>query len=174
MPKEIHHFHFNAPNEDEIQSKMEEIIMKNKKISVFIHMNPPSNGHSKEIIEIPEKYAAVLKSVFLIARHLKKPLIEAGKNSRSAFLTVSQIDGQFGLNGNSSNDPLAGGFSGLAKTLRLEWNNVFCRALDIHPDIDPQTAVKMINDELHDPNLFLTEVGYTQDGRYTLSLENES
>jgi len=174
MPKEIHHFHFNAPNEDEIQSKMEEIIIENEKISVFIHMNPPSNGHGKGIIEIPEKYAAVLKSVFLIARHLKKPLTEAGKNSRSAFLTVSQMDGQFGLNGNSSNDPLAGGFSGLAKTLRLEWNNVFCRALDIHPDIDPQTAVKMINDELHDPNLSLTEVGYTPDGRYTLSLENES
>jgi hypothetical protein len=66
-----------------------------------------------------------------------------------------------------------GGFSGLTKTLRLEWNNVFCRALDIHPDIDAQIAVKIINDELHDPNLLLTEVGYTPDGRYTLILEHE-
>ena len=89
-------------------------------------------------------------------------------------MTISQIDGQFGLNGNSSNNPLSGGLSGLAKTLRLEWNNVFCRALDLHPDIDPQTAVKMINDELHDPNLHLAEVGYTQNERYTLSLESGS
>jgi hypothetical protein len=83
------------------------------------------------------------------------------------------MDGQFGLNGNSSNNPVPGGFSGLTKTLRLEWNNVFCRALDIHPDIDAQIAVKIINDELHDPNLLLTEVGYTPDGRYTLILEHE-
>lgn len=168
------HFHLPEADEDDIHSKMDEMIAKHKKISAFIHMNPPSKGNNEGILDVSENEAVILKTVFLIARHLKKPLTVAGKNSRSSFLTVSQMDGQFGLNGNSSNNPLAGGFSGLAKTLRLEWNNVFCRALDLHPDLDPQTAVKMINDELHDPNLHLTEVGYTQDGRFTLSLENES
>jgi polyketide-type polyunsaturated fatty acid synthase PfaA len=173
LPKDILHFYLKESNEDEIQSKMEEIITKHDNIWAFIHMNPPSKGNPKDILEISEKEAAILKSVFLMARHLKKPLIAAGENSRSAFLTVSQMDGQFGLNGNSSNNPVPGGFSGLTKTLRLEWNNVFCRALDIHPDIDAQIAVKIINDELHDPNLLLTEVGYTPDGRYTLILEHE-
>ena len=168
------HFHFKEADEDEIQSKMEEIIAKNEKISAFIHMNPPGNENRKDILEDSEKEAAILKSVFLMARHLKKPLTAAGKNSRSVFLTVSQIDGQFGLNDYSSNNPLAGGLTGLTKTLRLEWKNVFCRALDLHPDIDPQTVVKLIDDELHDPNLHITEVGYTKDGRYTLSIENES
>lgn len=174
LPKEIHHFYFTEANEDEIQAKMEEIIAKHKQISAFIHMNPPSKGDQKEILDISDKETDILKSVFLMARHLKKPLTAAGENSRSAFLTVSQMDGQFGLIGNSTNSPLSGGLSGLAKTLRLEWNKVFCRALDLHPDIDAQTAVELINDELHDSNLHLTEVGYTQDGRYTLSLENES
>ena len=168
------HFHLAKANEDEIHSKMKEIIGKHKKISAFIHMNPPSKGNNKDILDVSEKEAEILKSVFLMARHLKKPLTAAGKNNRSAFLTVSQMDGQFGLNGNSSNNPIPGGLSGLTKTLRLEWKNVFCRALDLHPDIDPHDAVKRINDELHDPNLQLTEVGYSQEGRYTLSLENES
>ena len=168
------HFHFEDASDDGIQSKMEEIISKYKNISAFIHVNPSGNGNSNDILDVSEKETAILKSVFLMARHLKKPLTQAGKDGRSAFMTVTQIDGQFGLNGNLSNDPVSGGYSGLTKTLRLEWNNVFCRALDLHPDIDPKTVVKLINDELHDPDLQLTEVGYTQDGRYTLSLEKES
>jgi polyketide-type polyunsaturated fatty acid synthase PfaA len=174
LPDEIQHIQLSKSNEDKIQSEMESIIVKNNRISAFIHMNPASNGNRAGILDAAESDAAILKSVFLIARQLKKPLTACGENSRPAFLTVTQMDGHFGLNGNSSNNPLSGGFSGLAKTLRLEWTNVFCRALDLHPDIDAQTAVKLINDELHDPNLQLTEVGYTRDGRYTLSLETES
>ena len=122
------------------------------------------------MLNISLKNADILKSVFLIARHLQKPLAKAGENSRSAFLTVSQIDGQFGLNGNVSNDPTPGGLPGLAKSLRLEWQDIFCRAVDLYPDMDPQTAVYLIDGELHDADLNLTEVGYTPDGRCTLSL----
>ncbi|MDO9545846.1 MAG: beta-ketoacyl synthase N-terminal-like domain-containing protein [Pelolinea sp.] len=164
------HFYFNELKEDMIQSKMEEIIGDHNKISAFIHINPSAHNDQQDLLQVSENQAAVLKTVFLMARHLKKPMIAASEDSRSAFLTITQVDGQFGLNGNSSHDPTPGGFSGLAKTLRLEWNNVFCRALDLHPNIDSETAVKIINNELHDPNLLLAEVGYTQDGRYTISL----
>jgi len=168
------HFYISEPDENEIQSKMNEIISDHKKISAFIHVNPPANRNQKDLMEVSGKSEDILKSVFLIARHLKKPLMAAVENGRAAFLTVSQMDGQFGLNNNSLNDPLQGGFSGLTKSLRLEWNNVFCRAIDIHPDIDPQTAVKLIDDELHDTDLHITEVGYTPDGRFTLALDKEN
>ena len=164
------HFHFNELNEEKIQSKMEEIIGNHSKISAFIHMHPSVDEEQQDLLQVSENQAAVLKTVFLIARHLKKPMIAASLDNRSAFLTITRVDGQFGLSGNASHDPLPGGFSGLAKTLRMEWNTVFCRALDLHPDIDSETVVNIINNELHDPNLLLAEVGYTQNGRYTLSL----
>ena len=164
------HFHFNKLNEEMIQSKMEEIIGNHNKISAFIHMHPSVEEDQQDLLQVSKKQAAVLKTVFLMARHLKKPMIAASLDSRSAFLTITQVDGQFGLNGNASHNPLPGGFSGLSKTLRLEWNTVFCRALDLHPDIDSESVVEIINNELHDPNLLLAEVGYTKNGRYTLSL----
>jgi acyl carrier protein len=166
----ISHYYISHPDEEAIQFCMNNILEKNEKISAFIHINPASNGKTKSLLDISQKNADILKSVFLIARHLKKPLSAAGENGRSVFMTVTQMDGQLGLNGSNSNDPLPGGFPGLAKSLRLEWKNVFCRALDIHPDIDPKTVVKMIDDEMHDVDLHLTEIGYTSDGRYTLSL----
>jgi hypothetical protein len=75
------------------------------------------------------------------------------------------------LNGSKSNDPIPGGLSGLTKSLRYEWPNVFCRAIDIHSEIETETAVKLIDAELHDPDIHLTEVGYTTKGRYTLSID---
>jgi hypothetical protein len=86
-------------------------------------------------------------------------------------LTITQMDGQLGLNGRKGGNPIPGGFSGLTKSLRQEWKTVFCRAVDIHPDLDPKDFVKIVDAELHDANLLLTEVGYTKDGRYTIALD---
>ena len=163
--------HIDSTDEEAIQSKMEAFIAENPKIAAFIHMDALANGKGKAPLSISQDKEDVLKSVFLMARHLKKPLTAAGENTRPAFLTVTQMDGLFGLNGNASKDPLPGGFAGLTKTLRLEWKDVFCRALDVHPDIDAQSAVACIQDELHDPDLHLAEVGYTPEGRFTLALD---
>ena len=50
-------------------------------------------------------------------------------------MTVTQMDGGFGLLGERDIDVIAGGLSGLTKTLALEWPNVFCRAVDVSPDM---------------------------------------
>ena len=175
LPEDVLNIHFESADEVEIQTKMEALITDHAKIAAFIHMDPPANRKGKKLLAVSENKNEVLKSVFLMARHLKKPLTAAGETCRPAFLTVTQMDGHFGLNGNNANDPLPGGFAGLAKTLRLEWKDIFCRALDLHPDIDAQRAVDCIQNELHDPDLHLAEVGYTPEGRFTLVLqENES
>jgi polyketide-type polyunsaturated fatty acid synthase PfaA len=165
------HYYIPQPDETEVQACMQKIIDEHEKISAFIHLNPASNGNGKSLLDISEKNADILKSVFLLARHLGRPLAKAGEYGRSAFLTVTQMNGQLGLNGVKSNDPIPGGFSGLTKSLRYEWPNVFCRAIDIHPEIETEIAVKLIDAELHDPDIHLTEVGYTTEGRYTLSID---
>jgi len=165
----FNHFYFPDADDSEVQSCMQTIIDQYKEISAFIHLNPESKGNGKGLLSTPEPNTRILKTVFLIARQLGKPLTETGENNRSAFLTITNLDGQLGINGSTSNDPIPGGFSGLTKSLRLEWPGVFCRAIDIHPEINTDTVVNIIHRELHDPDTNLAEVGYTQDGRYTLT-----
>ncbi|BDA71523.1 hypothetical protein CAL7716_056890 [Calothrix sp. PCC 7716] len=49
-----------------------------------------------------------------------------------------------------------------------EWANVFCRAIDLSPQLDADTSARCIIAELHDPNRYLTEVAYGSHGRVTL------
>ena len=92
----------------------------------------------------------------------------AGKNGYAAFITVTHLDGQFGLSLDSSIEPISGGLFGLTKTLNLEWDDVFCRAIDLHPGLDLQLAADCITAELFDPNRLISEVAYNMDGRFTL------
>jgi acyl carrier protein len=170
LPKGVQHFEVTPGDEKGIEKSMKAISARYSKLAAFIHLQPAPDNHSKDVLAVPENEAEILKSVFLMARHLNKALTAAGEKSRPAFLTVSHIDGTFGLNGNGSNDPLSGGLGGLVKTLRLEWTGVFCRALDIAPQVSPQETVEIIQAELHDPDLRLSEVGYTPEGRYTLAI----
>jgi malonyl CoA-acyl carrier protein transacylase len=170
---DVKQYRLSTVNDEAVQTLMEQVISENGKLVGFVHLEPSHNGNGKKAIDINEKNAEALKSVFLMARHLKAPLAQAAGQARPAFLTVTQMDGQFGLNGSKSSDPYPGGFAGLTKTLRLEWPSVYCRALDIHPDVEAQTAAEEILDEIHDADLRLTEVGYTPAGRFTVALEDE-
>ena len=111
------------------------------------------------------------KHVFLLAKHLKEPLTQSAKTGHGAFMVVLQLDGEFGLGGEIDFDPITGGLFGLVKTLNLEWESVFCRAVDISPEVAEDQAVRHIIAELFDPNRLVTEVGYSAKGRATLVAE---
>ena len=123
----VKQYRLSAVSDEAVQALMEQIVSENDKLVGFVHLEPSHNGNGKKTIDISDKNAERLKSVFLMARHLKAPLAEAAGLARPAFLTVTQMDGQFGLNGTKSTDPYPGGFAGLTKTLRLEWPTVYCR-----------------------------------------------
>ncbi|MCC6973029.1 MAG: acyltransferase domain-containing protein [Anaerolineae bacterium] len=137
-------------------------------ISGFIHLNPtatPANGL------FADAENAIIKAVFLLAKHLKAPLTESAKQGRSLFFTVARLDGMFGLAANGNFGAVAGGLSGLVKTLNLEWGGVFCRALDLAPDLSAAESAARIMTEVHDPNRLLVEVAYGAQGRVTLAAE---
>jgi len=159
-------------SENGIETLMKQVVREHKEISGFIHMEAAGNGKSEEPIEISDEGMKSLKTVFLMARHLKTPLAATADKTRPAFFTVTQMDGQFGLKDCETGDPLPGGFSGLAKTLRQEWNSVFCRALDFDPAMEAQEVAEKINDELFDADLRLGEVGYTNEGRFTIAIDD--
>ncbi|MDQ7772685.1 MAG: SDR family NAD(P)-dependent oxidoreductase, partial [Elusimicrobiales bacterium] len=72
-----------------------------------------------------------LKKSFRLVRSAGPALRAAGRSGGACLLTVSRLDGAFGVAGlKSEQDPVFGGLAGLAKTAAREWPEVSCRALD--------------------------------------------
>ena len=125
-------------SEEQLQQQLAEISRTQGPIGAVIHLNPPTptsdglfSGVAKEII----------KHVFLLAKHLKEPLTQSAKHGDSGFVVVVRLDGEFGLGSSELDfDPISGGLFGLVKTVNLEWEAVFCRAVDISPELDVQES----------------------------------
>ena len=87
----------------------------------------------------------------------------------SAFVVVTRLDGELGMAGRPGASAIVGGLFGLVKTVRQEWPVVFCRAVDVHPEIADEHAAALILGELQDPNRLVAEVGHGERGRVTLT-----
>ena len=105
-----------------------------------------------------------------MAKYLKQSLNQAAeRNGRSCFCTVARLDGAFGIEQKINFGAIGAGLFGLSKSMIWEWQKVFCRAMDISPDINADDPANYIFAELHDPNRYLTEVAYGSQGRVTLT-----
>jgi len=156
--------------EANLTQMLKAIETKHGRIGAFIHLNPETSPTTGSLFIESEK--AIVKEVFLMAKHLKESLAAAADVGRSYFVTVARLDGEFGL-GTGSFGTISGGLFGLTKTLSREWQAVYCRALDLVPHLDADRAVQYILAELQDPNRLLTEVAYGLRGRTTLVGDNE-
>lgn len=147
-----------------LEARLAEVKQRFGPVAVFVHLDVTNDDGAT--FSAAEK--SLVKLVFLTAKHLKEQLNQAAQNGRAAFLSVSRMDGEFGLGEGANYTPVSGGTFGLVKTLNLEWDEVFCRAIDISPALHDEQAVERILAELHDPNRLVAEVGYTIDERSTL------
>jgi acyl transferase domain-containing protein/NADP-dependent 3-hydroxy acid dehydrogenase YdfG len=116
---------------------------------------------------------AFLKHALFGLQHASPALRVAGKQGGAVFLTVSRLDGAFGLLGlDAQRDPVDGGLAGLTKTAAHEWPEVHCKALDLAGDFaDAGAAAAAIAEEM-----FLAgpiEVGLTPTQRHTLERRAE-
>lgn len=146
-------------NEETLEHHLKQIADNYGTVAAFIHLQPATPLNVDK---------SILLHVFLIAKYLKEPLNKASKFGRSCFINVAHLDGEFGLGETHNFSAIAGGLFGLSKTINQEWENVFCRSLDLNPDLDPETSVKHILAEIYDPNLLIQEVGYSSKGRVNL------
>ncbi len=137
----------------------------------FIHLHPAFSIERNDNLLFNENEKAIIKHVFFMAKHLQAPLNGSGQSGRSFFLTATRMDGRLGLGDAANYSPLGGGLAGLVKSLRHEWSRVFCRALDISPQLDTETVLRHLMAELQDPDLLISEVGWDADGRYTIVCE---
>ncbi|MEH1885741.1 beta-ketoacyl synthase N-terminal-like domain-containing protein [Nostoc sp.] len=155
-------------SEEHLQQQLQAIASHCGAIGAFIHLHPMFVGNHTGSISYNESEKAIVKHVFLMAKHLKPSLNEAAKHGRSCFCTVAHLDGAFGLEYKVNFGAIGAGLFGLTKTLRWEWPKVFTRAIDLSPRLDAKQSVQNIIAELHDPNLYISEVGYGSQGRVTI------
>ncbi|MEA5580675.1 beta-ketoacyl synthase N-terminal-like domain-containing protein [Nodularia harveyana UHCC-0300] len=156
--------------EELLQHKLSAIATHFGTIGGFIHIHPVFEAHQRPAFISQEK--EIVKHVFFMAKHLKQTLNEVARYERSYFLTVNRLDGAFGLDSSTSFranfGAIGAGLFGLTKSLKWEWPKVFTRAIDLSPTLDAQTSAAYIIAELHDPNLYISEVAYGSQGRVTL------
>ncbi|MEH1767426.1 MAG: beta-ketoacyl synthase N-terminal-like domain-containing protein [Nostoc sp.] len=155
-------------SEEHLQQQLQAIASHCGAIGAFIHLHPMFVANHTGSISYNEVEKAIVKHVFLMAKHLKPSLNEAAKHGRSCFCTVAHLDGAFGLEYKVNFGAIGAGLFGLTKTLRWEWPKVFTRAIDLSPRLDAKQSVQNIIAELHDPNLYISEVGYGSQGRVTI------
>ena len=110
-----------------------------------------------------------LKHLLLLAKFYKLAL-DKPTERRKAFITLSRMDGQLGL-GTANTAVLAAACFGLIKTLAMETEYLFCRALDIQPAIEPEALAQHVITEIIDVNAGVTDVGITKSERVTFAVE---
>ncbi len=107
-------------------------------------------------------------------QHAGPALRAAGNQNGALFVTVSRMDGAFGLiDLDAGRDPIDGGLAGLAKTVAREWPEVQCKALDLADDFrtEDEAAAAIVEE------MFLAgpvEVGLALEQRRTLERAVES
>jgi polyketide-type polyunsaturated fatty acid synthase PfaA len=156
-------------SEQHLQLLLQSVTTKHGPIGAFIHLHPQFTPEKPGHISYPEAEKAILKQVFLMAKHLKATLNNAASlEGRTSFCTVAHLDGEFGLGHETNFSAIGAGLFGLTKSLRWEWPQVFFRAIDLNPTLDPHESAQYIVAELHDSNRYIGEVGYSDQGRVTL------
>jgi NAD(P)-dependent dehydrogenase (short-subunit alcohol dehydrogenase family) len=168
LPEGVQRVELTDLSEAHLQDQLTTIATNYGAIAGLIHLHPRSVLSQTQGIVFLETDKLILRQVFLLAKYLKQPLTEAACQSRRCFLTVACLDGAFGCSHQMNFSAISAGLFGLTKSLNQEWPTVFCRAIDLAPDLVTEQAVQSILAELHDPNLEITEVAYGDRGRATL------
>ena len=117
-----------------------------------------------------------LAHAVLLAKHLRTPLVEAAADgTRAGFVAVTRLDGALGYAG-SGGEPeraAAGGVTGLVKSLALEAPELFCRTVDLAPELTEEEAGACVAGEIADAAVDVYEVARHPAGRRTPDLVAE-
>lgn len=174
LPQGVNQIVLEDLSEEHLKQQLAIIEATYGAIAAFIHLHPACQIDRTQGVHLPQSDKAILKQVFFLAKHLKPSLSKTSIKGRSSFLTVARLDGEFGFRQAVSYSPISAGLFGLTKSLNFEWKSIFCRAIDLSPDIDSKQSAHHILAELHDPDWSLVEVGYGPQGRSTLVVNESS
>ncbi|MDO6527220.1 SDR family NAD(P)-dependent oxidoreductase [Motilimonas sp. 1_MG-2023] len=139
----------------------QDLIASYPELQGFVHLQPNDFKVAKHEAQSQQLLAAV----FLFAKNLKAQLAKP----EHCFITVARGDGGLGYaSGLANTELMQMGLSGLCKTLKQEWPQTLCRALDIAPGIEGSELASLLFDEILDSDVVLSEVAINSKGRFTL------
>ncbi|HET6574678.1 MAG TPA: SDR family NAD(P)-dependent oxidoreductase [Fimbriiglobus sp.] len=122
--------------------------------------------------ERPDPAVPLNRLGFRWLQHVGSKLRAVGRAGGALVGSVARLDGAFGLADlNVNTDPTAGGLAGLVKTVKHEWPEVACKALDVAAAFaiaDPTAAAAALAEELLLAGPL--EVGVSAAGRCALEL----
>jgi NAD(P)-dependent dehydrogenase (short-subunit alcohol dehydrogenase family) len=170
LPEGVPRAELEDLSEECLQRKLAAISTTYGPIGAFVHLHPLLPVSQNDGLRYLDIDKAIVKHVFLMAKHLKLSLNQAASQGCGCFVTAARLDGAFGLAGEVNFSAIGAGLFGLTKSLNQEWKPVICRAIDLNPALDVEESARAIIAELHDPDRSLAEVGYGVRGRTTLAL----
>ncbi|WP_439100153.1 beta-ketoacyl synthase N-terminal-like domain-containing protein [Candidatus Viridilinea mediisalina] len=151
-------------SEAQLEQALQLVAQSYGPVAAFIHLHP--RAAQPTLLDLND--TALIRHVFLTARTIGSSLQAAAEQARSCFFTVARMDGALGIGLRGDYSAIPGGLAGLTKTLRHEWPYVFCRSLDLSPELEAAHAAALIVAELHDPDRLIADVGYGAYGRVSL------
>ncbi len=170
LPNGVERFTLEETSDTNIQSTLQNIVKAQGEIGAFIHLHPHLRFSGGNFAQHFAAEKAIVKTVFFAAKHIAKSLQTLGKTyHRASFLTVTQLDGALGTQNDGKTSIVGGGLFGMTKSLNIEWSSVFCRAVDLSPNFEAETAAKLVMSEMHDPDATIVEVCHNDKGRFTLT-----
>ncbi len=115
---------------------------------------------------------ARLSHAVLVAKHVTPALKDTARTGhRAAFMALTHMDGALGLSGSGGDGTTAllGGLGGLVKAVGVEEPSLFCRAVDVAPELDPAAAAARFVTETTDA-VSMSEVAWDGKRRATLTV----
>lgn len=129
-------------------------------ITGFIYISPVVDMNKNQIDFFRPEDKAQAKEVFLMAKHFNRYFLQNQPElNKNFFLAVTRFDGELGLGGKVQGNVIQGSFYGLIKSLQQEWEKVFCRAIDIHPQCENKLVAEYILEELEASDSENIEIG---------------
>jgi len=136
-------------------------------IGGIVILTPKPSVLTAPIDGFREEDYAFFKAVFALAAKWNKP--EGG-----LFISVSRLGGTLGLSHENSLSFMPAGLSGLTKSLSREWPGIYCRHIDLDPEMTESEAASAVLEEAFDADRNLAEVGRTRRGqRWRIDLQPE-
>ncbi|MGJ0509385.1 MAG: SDR family NAD(P)-dependent oxidoreductase [Methylocystis sp.] len=121
-----------------------------------------------------DAHADDARTAFLVAKTFETDLRDAAASGDGWLLTVTGMDGQFGLGGTGEFAPEAASVHGVAKSLAREWPGVRVKCLDVDPALPADAAAAALLAEWRGRDGDASvEVGLSTQGRWRLELAAE-
>ncbi len=172
LPRGVGRVALQDTSEDQLAQALRMIGESYGQVGAFIHLHPQPAALAQPGGLLSEAEQQIVRIVFLTAKQLGPGLTSAAHAGRPLFMTVTRMDGELGAGAARQVSPVGGGLPGLVKSLRQEWPGVFCRAVDISPEVGAEQAARLVVAESADPDQRLSEVGHGPRGRVTLTAES--